>query len=226
MACCLGARIRVNSKSVVPDFGFELSHSGEHRLETGARPQGCGIPGWVGPGLKGGLVMCATLVACYFAPFRYRWRGKVTRCCSIVPESLAVGFPCLRLPGMRRGAWVGLREVLFRLNLGPEIGRGKNRDDFEFNQIIPAAGPWSQRFWVGRFHQLETTSACWVHPARVIHHALGQHTTVSLESLANWFRVAILKSLDDHKQHERECSRSCDRCNLTAMLSQDGLPPP
>src|SRR5580693_9243770 len=54
MACCPGARLHAKSKSIVRDVGlrrFVFRRAIAWRL--GARPQGCGVPGWVGPGRKG-----------------------------------------------------------------------------------------------------------------------------------------------------------------------------
>ncbi len=54
----------------------------------GARPQGCGLPGWVGPGRKGWISEgTPPLVVTHFAPFRYSRRQKVRPCCPIAPLS-------------------------------------------------------------------------------------------------------------------------------------------
>jgi len=54
MASCPSTRFHAKSKFVVPDVG--LGRSVFRRVivgKPGARPQGCGEPGWVGPGRKG-----------------------------------------------------------------------------------------------------------------------------------------------------------------------------
>jgi len=44
----------MNSKSVVPDVGFgRFVFRQAIAWRQSARPQGCGVPGWVGPGRKG-----------------------------------------------------------------------------------------------------------------------------------------------------------------------------
>src|ERR1700685_3146674 len=55
-ASCPSSRFHAKSKFVVPDVG--LGRSVFRRVSVGkrgARSQGCGVPGWVGPGRKGGM---------------------------------------------------------------------------------------------------------------------------------------------------------------------------
>jgi hypothetical protein len=96
----------------------------------------------------------------------------------------------------------------FQRDLGPEIGRRQHRDNFKRNKIIPTAPPSSQRFWIGRFHQLEATKTGGVHPACVINHTVRQHPAVAPEPLADGLRFAILEALNQHPPHEGDCSRS------------------
>src|SRR5271166_4067265 len=54
MACCPGTRLHAKSKSLVRDVGLRrLVFMRAVAWRLGARPQGCGVPGWVGPGRKG-----------------------------------------------------------------------------------------------------------------------------------------------------------------------------
>jgi hypothetical protein len=54
MACCPGARLHAESKSIVRDVGLRRSvFRRAIAWKLGARPQGSGVPGWVGPGRKG-----------------------------------------------------------------------------------------------------------------------------------------------------------------------------
>src|SRR5271156_4991262 len=56
MACCPGARLHAKSKSIVLDVGLRrVVFRRAIAWRLGARPQGCGVPGWVGPGRKGWL---------------------------------------------------------------------------------------------------------------------------------------------------------------------------
>jgi hypothetical protein len=69
--------------------------------------------------------------------------------------------------------------------LSPEILRGHDWNDFKVDQIVPMARLGTQRFWVGRFHDLETARPSRIHPTRVVDDAFRQHSAAPLETLAD-----------------------------------------
>lgn len=40
-----------------------------------------------------------------------------------------------------------------------------------------------------------------LHPARMIFHAVGQHSSLPLESFAKGFRISIFERLNHHEEH-------------------------
>jgi hypothetical protein len=98
-------------------------------------------------------------------------------------------------------------QSLFGLLSRPEVPGSQHRNDFKVDQIVPAVDPGSQQFLVRRIHDLETASTCRIHPTRVVDNVVRQHSSVTLEALANELRVAMLEALNDHEQHEQECTR-------------------
>jgi len=73
-----------------------------------------------------------------------------------------------------------------------------------------------------RLHHLETPLARWINPTRVIHEILRQHSAAPLEALADGFRIAVFKVLDDHEQHERSVA---PRFELRPVRRAAILPP-
>jgi hypothetical protein len=90
-------------------------------------------------------------------------------------------------------------QSLFGLLLRPEVAGGHDRNDFKVDQIVPAIDPGPQQFLVRRFHDLETASTCRIHPTRVVDNIVRQHSSITLEALANELRVAMFEALNDHE---------------------------
>jgi hypothetical protein len=68
--------------------------------------------------------------------------------------------------------------------------------------------PFVQRVQTGRLHDLETAGAGGVHPTRLIHDTLGQHSSATSKPFPNRLRVAAFETFDDHKEHDWQCTRS------------------
>jgi hypothetical protein len=94
-------------------------------------------------------------------------------------------------------------QSLFGLLSRPEVPGSQHRNDFKVDQIVPAVDPGSQQFLVRRIHDLETASTCRIHPTRVVDNVVRQHSSVTLEALANELRVAMLEALTVSSRPER-----------------------
>ena len=81
----------------------------------------------------------------------------------------------------------------------PVVAGSENGDDFEVDEIAPAADPNVQEFARIGFHDLIAGRAVGFHPAGDIHDALGHHAAFGLEAFADEFGVTGAKFFDDHK---------------------------
>ena len=87
--------------------------------------------------------------------------------------------------------------------LRPKFRGSSNRNDFEINQVGPAANPRLQQFRAGCLHDLKAAGSTGFHPACVVGDAVGKHAAILLKPCSDRRLTARLESFDDHKEHGR-----------------------
>src|ERR1051326_5448498 len=84
-------------------------------------------------------------------------------------------------------------------SVAPVRRRLDDGNDLEGDEIAPTVHPRMERFGVRSLHELETSFANRIDPARAVRHAVRQHPPALDEAPMHPTRVA--ERLDDHEQH-------------------------
>ena len=83
----------------------------------------------------------------------------------------------------------------------PEFRGRLHGDDFEINQVGPAANPSVKQFRAGSLHDLKAAGPAGFHPACVVRDALWEHAAVPLKAFPDRRLTARPESFDDHEEH-------------------------